>query len=42
VHGAAAQWMWVADDCGVFRNYILFFWLKNPFQVANWSRDVDV
>ena len=32
----------MADDCNVFRNYILFFWLKNPLQVANWSRYIDV
>ena len=42
MHGAATQRMWMADDCNVFRNYTLFFWLKNPLQVANWSRYIDV
>ena len=32
----------MADDGSIGGNYTMFFWLKNPLQVANGSRYVDV
>src|SRR2546425_3603543 len=34
--------MGMADDGSIGGNYTMFFWLKNPLQVANGSRYVDV
>src|SRR5438876_12024834 len=34
--------MGMADDGSIGGNYTMFFWLRNPLQVANGSRYVDV